>query len=566
MADGKRWGYGLAVCVILGSFGAELKGEQVADRPTGRYLPAVRTFADNVLRLGRDKYGPRPTPLFVDGLNVDTHEPVVWVLPEKSAESWEMPREWVLSNLASQQNLFRTLVVVSRLTGDSRYRQAAVEATRYAFDHLRHECGILYWGGHAAWDLRTHQPVGEGRPNGQAGKHEFKRHYPFYELMWEVDAQATRKFIEAVWSNHVLDWSNLDFNRHGSYEPIIENLWGQNYVGGTIPFVGKGLTFIHSGSDLYYAAAMLSVLGGQPEPMVWAKRLARRYREACHPETGLGGDNFSEEQTRRMVGQFGAEFGERFTEATVMSIYGQRYSNVAVCQLKLAERLGPAGEEFKLFALADLAAYARHAYDPSDGKFRRMLIDGTELTVADLKREGYVMERWLTRLDPSPVHFWAYALAYKLTGDRQMWAMTREIARLQGLGHLGAEPGVPGELDLKTNAADPELVFALLDLAQGTRNRAYLELARRVGDNLLASQFHHGLFVPSKDHLYCQLDTITPLALLYLEVALQGIEVDLPVYSGSRGMFHCPYEGAGRTYDRHVFYGQLRTPPGPQER
>jgi len=41
-----------------------------------KYLNAVREFADNVLKYGRDTYGPKHTPLFVDGLNIHTHEPV----------------------------------------------------------------------------------------------------------------------------------------------------------------------------------------------------------------------------------------------------------------------------------------------------------------------------------------------------------------------------------------------------------------------------------------------------------------------------------------------------------
>jgi hypothetical protein len=44
-----------------------------------KYLDAVRTFADNVLKYGRDTYGPKHTPLFVDGLNIHTHEPVKWI-------------------------------------------------------------------------------------------------------------------------------------------------------------------------------------------------------------------------------------------------------------------------------------------------------------------------------------------------------------------------------------------------------------------------------------------------------------------------------------------------------
>lgn len=64
------------------------------------YLTAVRQFADQVLAHGRDVYG-KPTPLFVDGLNVDTREPVKW--------KWADGKEWVLCNLANQQGLFRAL-------------------------------------------------------------------------------------------------------------------------------------------------------------------------------------------------------------------------------------------------------------------------------------------------------------------------------------------------------------------------------------------------------------------------------------------------------------------------
>jgi pectate lyase len=74
---------------------------------TSKYLDAVRTFADNVLRYGRDTYGPKHTPLFVDGLNIHTHEPVKWISPEGE--------RWILSNLASQQNLFRSLNWLNRI-------------------------------------------------------------------------------------------------------------------------------------------------------------------------------------------------------------------------------------------------------------------------------------------------------------------------------------------------------------------------------------------------------------------------------------------------------------------
>jgi len=59
-----------------------LASNSSADEDT-KYLKAVREFADNVLKYGRDTYGPKHTPLFVDGLNIHTHEPVKWIEPRR---------------------------------------------------------------------------------------------------------------------------------------------------------------------------------------------------------------------------------------------------------------------------------------------------------------------------------------------------------------------------------------------------------------------------------------------------------------------------------------------------
>jgi len=112
--------------------------ENLCAEEDSKYLEAVREFADNVLKYWRDNYGPKHTPLFVDGVNVNTHEPVKWIAPNGD--------KWILSNLASQQNLFRTLDGLTKITGDQKYRQAAMEAIEYAFANLRSPNGLLYWG------------------------------------------------------------------------------------------------------------------------------------------------------------------------------------------------------------------------------------------------------------------------------------------------------------------------------------------------------------------------------------------------------------------------------------
>jgi hypothetical protein len=112
--------------LLICQFSICLADESSDPNNNSKYLNAVREFADNVLNYGRDTYGPKHTPLFVDGLNIHTHEPVKWINPKGNVLTATEIEEWILSNFASQQNLLRTLDGLSSITGDSKYRQAAM--------------------------------------------------------------------------------------------------------------------------------------------------------------------------------------------------------------------------------------------------------------------------------------------------------------------------------------------------------------------------------------------------------------------------------------------------------
>ncbi|MGC8862643.1 MAG: pectate lyase [Armatimonadota bacterium] len=534
---------GALVVVGMSLISTPVLGQAKVDR----YLEAVKKFADRVLEYGRDTYGPRKTPLFVDGINVDTLKPPVW---KRDGE------QWILSNLASQQVLMRVLDGLSAATGDPKYRNAAISATRYAFEHLRDAGGMLYWGGHWCYDALGDRLVGESKT------HEFKHHYPYYQLMWQVDPDATRKMIEAVWAAHVLDWENLDFNRHGKYGGDSTGVWDHRYKGGKVPFVGKGLTFMMSGTDLIYAAAMLSHLSGDPKPLVWAERLAKRYVDARHPVTGLGAENFSDPELRRVEKQF-PQFQGRFTEATVTDLYGARYTYCAACQLRLGEALGPKGKRFLQWGIEDLTARARYGYDEATNSFWAMLIDGTKLTPEDRKLDGYVEARWLDKRPADSRYFFTYALAYKLSKNQLMWDMVRKIGRGLGLGDLGEGPGKSTGLNLSTPNNDALIIFGLLELWEATNEKAYLTMAEKIADNALETRVQNGFFVESKDHVNARFDDPLPLALLHLRAAVLKLLDKPPAYWLSRGYLHCPYDGKGRTYDRFVIYSRLRGEPEP---
>jgi pectate lyase len=165
----------------------------------------------------------------------------------------------------------------------------AVDSLRFHFQRLRGDCGLLRWGGHQFIDLRTLKPVGRF----DADCHEMKEQFPFYDLMWEVDAEATAQHIRAFWNAHILDWGKLDMTRHGPYGLKLGWLWESEFAQAAPFFEGIGLTFWVAGADLVYAGSTLYRLGAETGALRWSLRLADQYVRARHPATGLGASQYS---------------------------------------------------------------------------------------------------------------------------------------------------------------------------------------------------------------------------------------------------------------------------------
>ena len=529
---------------------------------SARYTHAVRVFADSVLDHGRDTYGPRRTPLFVDGLQVETLEPVRW---KKEGQTW------VLCNFASQQSLLRTLDGLTALTKETRYRQAAEDATRYALAHLRSTNGMLYWGGHIAWDLDQDRAVGE-----YPDVHEMKSHQAYYPLLWRVNAPATRQLCEAVWGGHVLDWSLMDYNRHARTEKPAPALWDHPFIENTtVPFasVANNLSFTLVTPSLMDAGVALALLGKDTNALTWTRRLVYRWQQARDPKTGLCGGQLSYRKDDRAKDALGHVYPD-INEAKIVATYHRttRYHHLPLAQMQAAEQLIPAGgdcavvgQEFIRWASEDLKSYGRYCWQPKTQQFISLLTDGRPIPW-EKARAGYYDESSFAPARPDGFIFWGYAMAYRLTRDEAHWDMARQLAQALGLGDIG-KPGATADQKLRLDAPveDWRCIYAMLELNRATRDRSFLKLAGRVADNILAKQTKTGLF-PRPGRVYARTGDEGPLAVLHLAAALQGQESVLPAPMLDNAFFHCQYDGAPgsqkpgiddkRTYDSTVFYGE----------
>jgi pectate lyase len=518
--------------------------------PSSRLL-AVQTFADIVLTQGPDRF--RGTPLLADGVEVATYEPVRWLCEGQS---------WVICNPACQQNLYRTFVGLSHVTGDPRYRDAAVAATRHFLSHYSDSNGLPHWGGHQFVDLHTGNIVGE------QAHHEFKACYPYYEFLYEIEPAATVRLIKALWNAHVLNWSNLDMSRHGVYDAPMGALWDNDYIGGDVFFEGKGLTFIRAGSDLVYAAGMLHHFTGDQGALTWARRLAHRYVEARDPVTQLGAYQYSQPTPTagrgqagtfswggdRARNQFGLEFGERALEGKLFDPFHAEAVNgtSAIAQMRIAEMLGvdfPAGAEFLDWVRSGMLAYARHAYNPDTNIVIAMFTDGTPITPADVKRKGYYSPSLFESQQAAPVLLMSYAMAWRLTRDPDLWRTARAMARHRDLGDIGESAGSNPRLNLNTTCDDPVILFALLELTSGTGNGDYVRAAGAIADNIVQRRIRNGLFVQSQRHVNAHFSALEPLAILSVEAALAGKPEAVPAYTGGQAFIQGPFDGMGRTTD-----------------
>ncbi|MFQ6042008.1 MAG: hypothetical protein ACE5PV_14210 [Candidatus Poribacteria bacterium] len=480
-----------------------------------KFVDCVTEFADNVAELCRDKYGEKKSLLLADGVNPKTGAPLKW-------------EKHILSNLACQQNYLRTLDGLTAITGEMKYRKRADEWIEYALSELQDAVsGMLYWGGHTSYDILEDRPL--------IGNHELKCVYPYYPYLYKVDSDATQFAIEGFWHKHIKDWSNLLFNRHGEYRDWDRTtVWEHEYKGSPLPIIDNSmLSFINTGSDLIYAGATLFKLSGDEKPLLWAKRLLKRYDEIRNETTGLGGYQFNHREPCRVRISFKKPLSERgdVNETTVITngVIQSRYGRAALTWMNLFEELGVSdGQDFLDMVVKDLTALGKHSYDEENHSFIPLLVDGMKLSPEDcMEGVGYCSPQKLKKVPANGLMLFAYAKAYRLTKNAFFWQMVRSLAIGMGLGEIGDEP----DSTISQTSSPPNDTFALcglLELYKATDQRDYLALAANLGKGLAQASFVDGFFTMSGGNGWTKIDSSLPVALLHLAATIEQKDIDLP--------------------------------------
>jgi pectate lyase len=498
-------------------------------------IDAVSQHADIVLQRARDRWGEQ-TPLLADGFALASGEPLRW-------------QEGILSNLARQQNLLRTLNGLTAVTGETRWQSAADNWIGHGLRVLQNpDSDLLYWGGHSAWDLGADGPL--------QGNHELKCAFPHYEGLFRVDAAATARFIDAFWHAHIWDWSSLLFNRHGEYADWDRSqTWREGEFADTwqLPIIeNSALSFINTGSDLIWAACERHRLTNDALPLAWATALLSRYDAIRHADTGLGGYQFNHREPCRVRASFKAGLGSRadVNETTVIGkgYIGIRYGRVAVMLLNIAESLGAAGDApFREFVRRDLTALWEHAWEDETGCFHAMLNDGTRLSPDDVEDVGYCPPAKLGATPANGLMLLSYARAGRVLGDDTFYRAALRLAEVMGWGRLA-----DGEFDADTARTSltggPDDAFALeglLDLYRTHEATHLLSAATTLGQAMIERHSVDGVFAAlgdggdafplagasDEDSTRCTgIDSALPVALLHLTSLLSPGAASPPLF------------------------------------
>jgi len=478
-----------------------------------RFLKAASLFADTAIQYGRDRYSGKDMPLFADCLHID-HLKAPRSMTSYRSGTEPKPTVWCF--FQNQQNLLRLLASLSELTGDSDYIHAAGEATEYMFNNYWYsQSGVLHWGGHGYVDLVT------GNRYGMKGVvHEIEDVYPYWELLRTVDPDKCEMLMKGIWEVNMKDWDALHYNRHGDFKKQVDhdNTWNRPWHGYKEPTITGDLSFISVALDLAYAAYSLGYQKHEEAPRIWAERLLNLIIAQRDQVTGILPNLVHPQSSKRGLNVF----GRKYPQATEPRVYVGNQLNHTITQMmgmltivENAHKYGRIGEmaHIKDAVEQHIIGFLNASYDKKTNTLKSIVIDGTDLT--DFRIKGPFRDQKLyfgakeggafLPQKITPLFTSVCARGYRISGGRSEFRKyLRTMFKAFGIGDIGNDKNCEPQLNSDTTALEPAYIFALVDLYRVEPKAEYLEMAEKIGDNLIQERQHKGsgLFTLEDDFIF----------------------------------------------------------------
>ncbi len=522
------------------------------------------------------------------------------------------------SNLSTQREIFETFDLMSYLTGDSTYTDFVDESNKWYLDNKISPTGLIYWGGHACVNLDTGETVYASSPRNihelksvnpywesllRVDKEKTLKIFP---AIWQGHVQDWSNLLtnrhaafDSVSDEQVQGWYNLDeYSEEAMAGKLIQST---NKIG-----------FRLATPDLIMAAVNLYKYSSDEQERTlartWCGRLIRHFQSVAHPVTGLGGymnttahnapghkqlpDDWEQQHA-----ETGINFGRDYEDLFYMQFADDLVNEGYVAPENKDEILeanyqgNPNGvmtfAEFVLYfaetirsdypeeadnlianALKSVAAVSKYQYDKTKQEVHQVLWDGTKLTGFVVKKDveydfgspGTVLKA----LSPSSYMFPGaiklYLASEGIDGTEEnreeAWQMVRAYARYLNIGEVGISgPGDRVSItcdEITTNLY--HVLRGMLELYNVTGNAEYLKAARKIGNNMVETNYLDGFFVDGgasrKNVSLGEHGGSMPLILAALELAIRGESDKMPEAADlpTSGYFHA-YVVSDRYYD-----------------
>ena len=454
-----------------------------------RYLKHVQTFADTLLSVGLDEYGPTKTAMWASVIDArDLSVPIRGVPATEGVR--ESDRAVGGANYYHDVLTLQVFDQLSQLTGDPAYQQAALDYSKAFLERAQSpKTGLLGWGEHLYYNFYTDTvSVSESRILDQRAyfimPHELIAWTPPWSRLWPIDSTRVRRAIEGLkYHFNGPDPQTYLFNRHATWNKA-------EHQEVLMPWIKHAALYAYSFGFL-------------------------------HQQTG-------DEAWKEKSWQIGTLYWNLRDHRTDL-VFGCLYHSSEPSAGKTADLsntllyaywLYKAGEvngseEMKQQAVTLLKAYDRYGWNASEKMYYKDLnLDGTPPDNA----------QWAT---PWKVGYGTSSLL-SLVRVAFYIATQNDDEELTQIAQKALEVA-NGQPLLKTYNAQNlgEAINANLDVYQLTQDQQYVQQAQRYADTAIEDLWKNGLFVRQKGDVYyeAKLGTGDLLAgLLRLHLALNDLE------------------------------------------